>query len=608
MLLDSAYGPSFVSPIQSSKSRVYPRFVGQMNATATQQVRAVRSATILAAKEWKPWKLKYLTLSTILIFEAAILAAICVLLAISVRNYGFVTVEAQTSSPRAVLPTLSNFWTQGLLWTSLPTLLLTFFKIAYDAVVSAVVDRQPFVELARPKGTIAVKSILLDYRAYPILYSWIMALRNGHVLLSMVLFLSQLLGLVAVPLSSRLLSPKSVVQDGAVPLQLLTHYNDSAFNSRTDLKTIFDIVSATSVHGGSPPAWTSSEYAFNAFNFTDPKLLPANFTMNTIAYSAYLDCKPVEDFISSVVDNGDAHFSGTDRGCYISTRFSISSDISTYFHTFRTTNCTSATGYTRLGILSGMYSNSSASLLSNSSLVSCVSSYWRTPGPLTIIADSSLTSLRSPVLSFLPDTTSSNQTRTADWMVFETALHQPLTYDPTATILSTDLGRLIYARNLKANSNDPLSPDAIQDSASKIFTAVFAVLAGTVLFQPSSTPSITDGTMSINVTRLFVVEVLAYILIVICSLVILTTIYITLITSRRKSILREEPRGIFGYASLAHTSSLTALFQEAHSQRDFDGTVLRKLNKSYDVGNSKCNVDNVDALSPRIQFEGKKRL
>ncbi|OCL06517.1 hypothetical protein AOQ84DRAFT_365734 [Glonium stellatum] len=101
-----------------------------------------------------------------------------------------------------------------------------------------------------------------------------------------------------------------------------------------------------------------------------------NMTANTNAYSAYLDCQAVSPSeYSATYDpsiRGFTTIQMNDRGCQVSQRFAVANSTAI------------GSDYSRIGIFSGLYSESASSKLVNLSVISCIPSYWRTYGSLAI--------------------------------------------------------------------------------------------------------------------------------------------------------------------------------------------------------------------------------
>lgn len=138
---------------------------------------------------------------------------------------------------------------------------------------------------------------MLDYRAYPQFYRWVLAFIHDHVRVAFAMILSLIVSLVVVPLSAHLVVGDVSIQQSSVPLCFATQYNDSLLIRNTNLKPFIDIVTAVHAYGSKPQAWMTIQYAFAPFSSTADITTPsftsstsANMGANTNAYSAYLDC------------------------------------------------------------------------------------------------------------------------------------------------------------------------------------------------------------------------------------------------------------------------------------------------------------------------------
>ena len=132
-----------------------------------------------------------------------------------------------------------------------------------DATLNAVLDRQPFVELA--KGGTPEVTIMLEYSKVHLLKRWFKALRNGHVLIAACAVLGNIYSIFMVPLTAYLFTDTRFDLNNTVPGLVIKAFNNTAF-SRTDLRPAFDTVSATLLYGANQPAWTDGEYAFPEFS------------------------------------------------------------------------------------------------------------------------------------------------------------------------------------------------------------------------------------------------------------------------------------------------------------------------------------------------------
>src|SRR5436189_4645675 len=116
------------------------------------------------------------------ILEMGIISTIAALLVISNKRSGFVGLP---DPPRFLLghPFITKAILNGALFSTIPTFLMNGYNILIrDATLNAVLDRQPFVELA--KGGTPEVTIMLEYSKVHLLKRWFKALRNGHLLIA----------------------------------------------------------------------------------------------------------------------------------------------------------------------------------------------------------------------------------------------------------------------------------------------------------------------------------------------------------------------------------------------------------------------------------------
>lgn len=182
-----------------------------------------------------------------------IIVAILTLDLISAKRKGLATIRGRTDLVSSL------FLEQGLLWTTLPPLLMALYKLIWGSAVSACSQRQPFIELAKDQGNgaPAKNSILLDYRSYSTFLSWFIAFQNGHYLIGISILFSLILSIFVVPLSAYLFTPGTIISSTTVQLNMTTSFNESAITSHTDLAPVFEAASATSIYNGYPQPWTN---------------------------------------------------------------------------------------------------------------------------------------------------------------------------------------------------------------------------------------------------------------------------------------------------------------------------------------------------------------
>jgi Protein of unknown function (DUF3433) len=206
-------------------------------------------------KEWRSWKVDWPWLSFLLFIEILLIIVVATLHIVSRRSSGFVRLQSPPSF-LAKRPALAKaIWQQGILYTTLPTLLMTIYRMMWESSVTAFADRQPYVDLKKPDGGSAEATIMLDYRTFPALWAWFKALRNGHLLLSACLFLSLILSLGGVPLTAFLFTDASFNLNNTFPLSFTTSFNDNTFPNLPDLRQTLDFAASMRLYDGIAPAW-----------------------------------------------------------------------------------------------------------------------------------------------------------------------------------------------------------------------------------------------------------------------------------------------------------------------------------------------------------------
>ena len=113
---------------------------------------------------WKPWKIRSLWLSILLIVTVFFVITILTLVNISNEEQGF-TPLWNPPGFFARLPAFeNNIWTQGVLYTSLPAFFMTLYSLMFSSTVTMFMDLQPYMDLAKPDGASARTTIMLNYR------------------------------------------------------------------------------------------------------------------------------------------------------------------------------------------------------------------------------------------------------------------------------------------------------------------------------------------------------------------------------------------------------------------------------------------------------------
>jgi len=538
---------------------------------------------------WRSWTLHPLTLTAFLLVDVAVFVTVGILVAISNTHSGFATVQSDT-------PLLfGSSMDLQLLWTTLPNFVSRLLGIFLDAIIIAAADQEPFVELHKEEGTTAKRSILLDYRTKAAPLRWIVALSNGHFLLGLGLLLCILLSLLVTPLSAHLFVQRPTSYTSNISLVIPNPFDESAINSTTQWSSIFDQVAATRIYNGKPVPWTNEEYAFPPVLLTEALLSKStnmNVTLNTTAYSAYMDCKNLHGYQTELSDTnsdrseGHIYITGNDRGCSVAQDFAVASIQEEYFKTTSKVDCSASSFYSRLLFTAGIFSNSSQYLLKNTSFISCITGYRTTPGFLTISlgADSTPT-----VLTFTPNG-SPDETRPGLWRALEPGILGPTDFTPNVKWSTSGFGRLILVSASKANPSQYLDSENLINSMQTMFNAVYLTAVATYSFKTDFSPYNVLGLTSQMTMRLIVVPWVAYAIIVILVACLVNVIWVWMHTQRHRSILSEEPSGIFSYAGLLYGSNILALSNEICEADRFDGRVRKSARRRRGLDEATCSI------------------
>jgi hypothetical protein len=546
-----------------------------------------------SSKEWRSWKLRWWWTLVLLLTEAAIIAAIIYLERRSASENGIASIPWISTAPVSSHFSISSFWKYGLLWTTLPSFIMTLYGIMWGTVVSGTADRQPFIELSRPEETArtAKVTIMLDYRLYPSLYNWIVAFRNSHVLLGFAMLLSLLLSIALVPLAAHLFVTAPSQIGSSILLSFPSEFNASQFTTRTSLQPVIELASAIRVSGGNPPPWMTIEYAFEPFE-TEDETISGNVTAETSSYSAYLDCQTFSaNEASAAYDpSGEEYLSyqANDRGCPISGQYSVKE--STPIYAISWYEPCDNSDYGRVGLFAGVYSNASSIKIANFSLVSCIASYWNKTGEITM----SVQPDASPeFLSFTPSNATqiypnSTQTNPLPYVTFGIILHSYTFYDPSDTTYTDMFGLLAYSYARTQNAASPITPDLIKNTTEEVFTTVYAALASSALFQLASSPTQAQGAFSTAVTRLYVVTPVAYTIVGFLLLIFVCNVFLFIYSQKHHSILREETRGLLGNAAVLDQSDVSSFVTDFRQRHSEEHELVAFVEEKYTVADSKC--------------------
>ncbi|KIW00561.1 uncharacterized protein PV09_07915 [Verruconis gallopava] len=550
---------------------------------------------------WKSSLLKKRTLIPMVLLEVGIIVTILVLERLSASHNGITSVRSVPSIPILNFSITNISWSYGLLWTALPAFLMTLYRMAWDAVVNATADRQPFLELSHTEAEASNmrKTVMLDYRNYPSWYSWAIAFSRGHCIIGMAMLLSIVLSVAVVPLTSHLLAASSTFISAPINLTSSNSFDDQAVNAQTDLQAAINIAGAVSVFDATPPPWSTDQYAFDPFNTSDVAKV-GNITANVTAYSALLDCRVLTGSdISVTSSDGTVTVQGIDRDCSMPSQNLITStNESIYMLSWSTVQCDAAAHYSRFGIIAASASNTSANQLAHFTVLSCIPSYWTTQGQLTV----EHTSSGSPAFAgFSANESSAQEIRPFFYKVLENSLSTYKSFDVSNTFQTDAWGRLVYQLASRMNSSDPLDSTNVKNSMETLWSSFFASLASTYLFPSTGTSRQFGGIFTEQVTRLFVVPPVAWTIAAVLCLVLICNIFLITYSRKREFVLKEEPRGLLGSAVLLQDSDLFNILTQLRGQPPAPIPVRRTLERTYKLDAIRCWYDRE---SNRIRVSG----
>jgi hypothetical protein len=554
------------------------------------------SGTETNNRGWVSWKLKLPCFIVMLFAELVIITTLIVTFILSERNNGIATVnnsksvDISTSFLTATIKTPSSVY--SLLWTSLPSLIMSSFGLLWGIFVIEFGVRQPFVTLF--KGGSARKTILLDYRFDGDIWGimdrtiW----RNKHWAFSIATILTFSMPIILVPLSSQVYQSRSTKLTSKTSLVYSHSFNDSTTDS-PDLLGPFAVASAINTYGSTSPPWMDHLYAYPPFSSSS---LPSNgsIMVNTTAYSALLDCQimGLDDYTSSTSENMTT-VKVNDRGCTTSQEIIPVQSSGIYSSVYPVDGCTEDAQFSRLGLIAGVISPN----LVISAVVSCIPSYWTSNGTLEV----SLRANATPLVSSYQNTTEWNSFRPFYSNAFEHYLADYGFIDPTKSLDGNQFGSIVYQYSTIKGPNKPLDPATLMEGMENNFPSIHAAYASTNLFVPSQSTTI-QGILSQSLNRIIVVPVTCIILILLMVFIMISNIQLFIKATRDKTMLSEEPIGLLSMTALAldHNNDdsigtegisvpnfITQFRQENPGVKDIRAKVL----KEYDIDNSFCSYN-----------------
>lgn len=513
------------------------------------------------ANRERGWLSRPLIPSVIILFttlEIGLIVSIEVLLRLSQHNNGFVTVNLPDPNSVSADPFKQSHWTQKYLWTTVPTFIITLYKLCWTSIFTEFSIRQPFVEMAKPEGSRGKNTVL--YESHFPFIAWAYAFKNGHLMLGSTV-LASFIALILPPLMSNLFSVGVISQSSPANMTVTTSFNDTAVDSKTNFQTVLNVVSAARIYGASFPPWTTEEYSFPTFAPISGELPTSeNSSLELAAFSANLGCRDMTS--SSQVTNSSKGiiFNATDRDCQIKIEAPVTAGATVYMRTAYIGDCGSSAGFRRHVFLSALLADNSTSsaapMLTNVSFISCTMEYYWTNGTLLVSSHGKHGSAPS-IVSF-KQTAEPETWLPTFWGSLEFMIHQINQFDPTATYSSDDLGLLIlaYSEHLVGLSGR-LRTDILMQAIQDIYKSILSVSGSTLFFQPiHNANSLVAGRIYKPVNRLFVERSTARLMQGMLSFLTVWTVLVMIYSFFRRSILREEPIGLLGTAELIYGGDL----------------------------------------------------
>jgi hypothetical protein len=542
--------------------------------------------------EWKTWKLWKRTTIPLAVLDVAIAIIVLALERTSTTHNGIATIPSIPTTPVVHFSASNMIWSYGLLWTALPAFLMTLYRMAWDTVVTATADRQPFIELARSKENASSvrRTIMLDYRFHPSLYNWVIAFRHKHHLLGFSMLLSVVLSVALVPLTSHLFTATLTEVVSNKTISVASTFDDEAVSVRTDLQAAMNIAASVSIFGATPPPWSTIQYAFEPFNVKD-NTTNGNVTARITGYSGLLDCQvKTESEFSMTKTDSSVTINGVDRDCVIpDTSINIGNTSQPlYALAWSTLQCGQKAHYSRFGIVTGGYSDSTQSKLANLTVLSCIPSYWQTSGWLTVNV---VPNKPATFANFLSEENNATEFRPFFYTVVERNLPLYIANDPSNSMDSDLWGRLVYSMSDRQNPGSPLDPVFIKSSMETLFSSFIASMASTYAFKNSTSAREVDATVTERLTRLFVVSPVAWTVVIIMCLVFICNIFLIFHAERNKSILNEEPVGLLGSAALLQDSDLSNIIAQLRGKPPKQFNVREMVEKECAPDTSQCWYD-----------------
>lgn len=552
--------------------------------------------------QWRSIVLRPEIVSLLLFAEVSLVGAITVLWVLSDVHTGFINVGFRGSGSAifSVQGTLDRG--QPLLWTTLPIVILTLYRLFREDVVAALVVETPFIELRKSspeRPTKIRKSIYVDYRTSFSIIAWYKALQNSHTFVGLCMLFSFVVSIALVPLAGGLFIEGEELSATNATINLLSTFDPTKDISIVDYVRLFDTVSASWIHTAPYPSGTEGHFAL-------PRIAPTqdlqNYTisMPTTTSQLSLDCQVISDaeFTTEPQTSNIAlkTFSAIDRDCSISGDIAVVYTFPSYFKTFSQLDCPDVAGRTRVVLFSIQVSSSGD--MQDPTLISCIPSYWTVNGTVSVIGSTGFTGRLIETPSFSETSRVIEELPDLKRYLFEQGVINVQTINTGSVIKVPNRLAELVARYIDINSLD-FSEEGLIKAASTVYAAIYTMLCIDQFYPTLAQPIQRESILHKPENRLHVVEPVAIAMLVVLAILIVETVYLIIYLHKHPSILAEEPIGLVGAANLLHDSNISCLVARFHHEPGFDGRLRRPVTQANTIRENSKAPNTDDCLLER---------
>lgn len=546
--------------------------------------------------QWRSIVLRPGIVFLLLLAEVSLITAIIVLWVVSHIHAGFINVgfRGYGSALFSVQGALDRG--QPLLWTTLPVVVLTLYRLFREAIVTALVVETPFIELHKSSSirpTKIRKSIYVDYRTSLSIVAWYKALQNSHTFLGLCMLFSFVVSIALVPLAGGLFTEGEELTATNATFNLLSTLNTTADISIVDYGRLFDFVSASWIYTAPYPSGTDGRFSL-------PRIAPTknlkNYTISLPATTSQLslDCIVISDATITTKTETDnialRAFSATDRDCSISGDIAMGSNNAYYLGAFSLQDCPEIAGRTRMVLFSVPVFSSGVT--QDPTLISCIPSYWNVNGTVSVVRSTDLTGRLTERPSFSETSRVIHELPDAKRKQFEQGVINVQSINIGSKVNAPDRLAELVGRYIDSNGLN-FTEENLISAASTVYAAIYTMLCLDQFYPPLAQQFLQEGVLRIPENRLHIVEPVAIAMLVIFVILIVEIIYLMIYLHRHPSILVEEPIGLVGAANLLHDSNISHLVAKFHHEPGFDGRLRRPVTQ-VNTTRKKTKTPNTD--------------